>query len=272
VHVAGKFVATGNSGGSGEVAYALSSYGRAAILDLAVPTGGPPLARMDYQCGTDSAWASLCPGIVPPDSTDCVPYPACTIPPSNPTCLQCSATPTDQQLFNDSVMGPGAVLNYPLQVSFLYGRQDCSSAVSVGLLYANAITSAKTIEFVPGTPHFVAGTPAGREALLRTIDLGTRGTAGVGGQAIPSASDKVEVRPRPFRSEAILRVHIGAPGGARLGVYDVSGRRVALLLEGEFPAGDREVRFAPAAGGSGVLFYRLATPRGLVRGTMVRIR
>src|SRR5205809_758259 len=77
-------------------------------------------------------------------------------------------------------MCSAAVLDYPgLQVHFLYGRLDCSSAVSMGLLYANAITSGKAIEFVPNTPHFVAGTPVGREVIRRAIDLGTLGTVSV---------------------------------------------------------------------------------------------
>jgi hypothetical protein len=42
--------ATGNSGGSIAIAYALSQYGLGSILTLAEPTSGPELSRMDYGC------------------------------------------------------------------------------------------------------------------------------------------------------------------------------------------------------------------------------
>src|SRR5437870_4156613 len=50
LHKGGKFVATGNSGGSAEIGYALTSWRRGDILDLAIPSSGPPTARLDYAC------------------------------------------------------------------------------------------------------------------------------------------------------------------------------------------------------------------------------
>jgi hypothetical protein len=47
IHKGGKFVATGNSGGSAEISYALTTWGRGDILDVAIPTCGPPLGRLD---------------------------------------------------------------------------------------------------------------------------------------------------------------------------------------------------------------------------------
>ena len=47
------FCATGYSGGAAQVAYMLSHYGLGDILASVVPTGGPPMARMDRSCARD---------------------------------------------------------------------------------------------------------------------------------------------------------------------------------------------------------------------------
>jgi hypothetical protein len=62
IHTGGKFVATGNSGGSAEISYGLTTWGRGDILDVAIPTSGPPLGRLDYACVRQASpeWASLC--------------------------------------------------------------------------------------------------------------------------------------------------------------------------------------------------------------------
>jgi hypothetical protein len=44
------FCATGHSGGAAQVSYMLSHYGLEEILAAVVPTGGPPMARMDRSC------------------------------------------------------------------------------------------------------------------------------------------------------------------------------------------------------------------------------
>ena len=56
----GAFCATGHSGGAAQVSYLLSHYGLKEILAAVVPTGGPPMARMDRSCTrNDPANASL---------------------------------------------------------------------------------------------------------------------------------------------------------------------------------------------------------------------
>jgi len=56
----GAFCATGHSGGAAQVSYLLSHYGLEELLAAVVPTGGPPMARMDRSCARDDpANASL---------------------------------------------------------------------------------------------------------------------------------------------------------------------------------------------------------------------
>ena len=47
--------------------------------------------------------------------------------------------------------------------------------VPIGLTYATKVTSEKSIQFVPHTPHALFSTPEGRDAIKKAIDDGTKG-------------------------------------------------------------------------------------------------
>jgi hypothetical protein len=177
IHTRGKFVATGNSGGSAEISYALTTWGRGDILDVAIPTSGPPMmSRLDYSCAKEPSpeWASLCASLIPKGVMECTP--GCNLP-NNRVCKQVGPDPTPRQLLDDSVVHPGAVLDYPkTKLYFLYGARDCGVSPPTGLTYATKVTSQKSIQFVPNTPHAVFSTPEGREAIKKAIEQGTAGS------------------------------------------------------------------------------------------------
>jgi hypothetical protein len=178
IHNGGKFVATGNSGGSAEIGYALTTYGRAGILDAAVLTSGPPTARLDYVCAAQPSeeWKSLCASLVPKGEIACVP--GCMLGPGNGVCKQVSPSPTGQQLLEDSVVHPAAELSYPAtKVFFLFGATDCGEPVPSGLAYAARIASPTTVRFVPETPHALMSTMQGQEAIRKAIEEGSSDTA-----------------------------------------------------------------------------------------------
>ena len=177
LHKGGKFVASGNSGGSAEIGYALTTWGRGEILDVAVMTSGPPIARLDYACVTQASpeWSRQCAAIVPKGVMEC-PSQQCILGPANDVCKQLSAQPSQAQLRADSVVHEDAVLEYPkTRVYFLFGAHDCGEPVPIGLTYATRVTSWKEIQFVPKTPHNMASTAEGREAIRGAIDKGTSG-------------------------------------------------------------------------------------------------
>jgi hypothetical protein len=62
-------------------------------------------------------------------------------------------------------------------VYFLYGARDCGEPVPIGLTYATKVTSQKSIQFVPRTPHALFSTPEGRQAIKRAIEQGTAGAS-----------------------------------------------------------------------------------------------
>ena len=71
--------------------------------------------------------------------------------------------------------------------------------------------------------------------------------------------------PNPFNPETVIRFTLPESGQTTLHVYDITGRKVATLVDGHLDRGEHRVRFdANAAGGitSGVYLYRLTGPGG----------
>lgn len=217
VHRGGKFAATGNSGGSAEIGYALTTYGRGAILDVAIPTSGPPVARLDYTCAAQATpeWAALCASIVPVGAMQC--QPGCMLGPNNGVCKQVTPQPTAAQLLEDSVVHPDAVLDYPkTRLYFLFGALDCAEPVPAGLTWAIKVTSEKAIDFVPRTPHALMSTAEGREAIRRAIDQGTSNAAAAPARPPPQPVQTPEQQEFRRRTMELItpeqRAHLQANG------------------------------------------------------------
>jgi len=87
------------------------------------------------------------------------------------------------------------------------------------------------------------------------------------GAAIAGRLALLAARPNPFGGVTSLAFDLPSPGRAQLVVFDVAGRRVKGLLDGEMPAGRHAVTWdatddAGAKVAPGVYFYRLTTPDG----------
>ena len=68
--------------------------------------------------------------------------------------------------------------------------------------------------------------------------------------------------PNPFRGSTVVSYDLAKPMPVRLSVWDISGTRVAVLLDETMPAGRHEYRFIADGLPSGVYFVRLETPEG----------
>ena len=103
----------------------------------------------------------------------------------------------------------------------------------------------------------------------------------------PSSTREVELtpvrlalsqsRPNPFRLDAQIAFGLPQAGEVTLEIFDAGGRLVRSLLDGKLPAGfhtaawdGRDGRGRQAA--SGIYFYRLSTPDGSLRRSMVLSR
>lgn len=242
IHTTGVFCASGNSGGSAEIGFALTSWGRGSILDVAVPTSGPPLGRLDYACPQPppAEWAAICDTIVPPDALQCG-NASCSIGSMNAVCTQCGPSPTAAELRNQSVVNEEAVLDYPTTlVHFLFGGLDCGASIPMGLMWANAITSARLVEYVPNTPHRLWGTPEGRAAIVNAL---VQGSGGTGVEAAPlgdAAGALLHAWPNPSGGETRFVLDLARSSDIAITLYDVGGRRVRRLFDARAAAG-REI-------------------------------
>lgn len=173
----------GNSGGSSEIAYALTQHGLHEDIRLAILGGGPPMGRVDLGCAlgaADTDWPEQCAEIWQETQTECGRRPIlCGFNPGiqavfdssygNTTCSAPSAEDL-ARMRSDSVVSPSAHLNYPeTQVHFVHGRADCTEAPILGTLYWQAITSAKSRDLVETTPHRTIEHPNGARAVAEAI-------------------------------------------------------------------------------------------------------
>ena len=66
--------------------------------------------------------------------------------------------------------------------------------------------------------------------------------------------------PNPFNPTTLIRYEIPKDAHVTIKVYDVLGRRIETLVDGNETAGTHEVTFNGSRFASGVYFYRLTTP------------
>ncbi len=175
LHDQGGFCVTGNSGGSAEIGYALAHHGAETLIDLAVPTSGPPMGRVDYGCLGAPEWPALCATLS--EGSDMTPSCSYVDSARNTIDQAYAGTPcTDHdesaraRLHADSVLAPDADLDYPnTVVTFVFGARDATEAVPLGRTYQEAIQSQVSYRFVPGTGHLAPGTTAGQKAIYDAI-------------------------------------------------------------------------------------------------------
>jgi len=106
------------------------------------------------------------------------------------------------------------------------------------------------------------------DAVLRLIHARPSSEPGVtevpAGPPAVAADGIVSIAPNPFNPQTTVRFALAAAGRARLGVYDLSGRLVASLVDADLPAGAHVVVWNGRGRGgaiqaAGTYFCRLET-------------
>ena len=170
--------ATGNSGGSAEISYALSHYGREDVLAHVVPSGGPPMGRLDRGCLGAMGWDAECQ--VLSQGANCNGNVQCTYNTNNRALIDLaySGTPCGdadpsmvQTFLDDSIAAPQADYEYESGVHFMFGLDDCTIALPLGMAFATRITSDAIIEWAQA-PHAVFSTQDGQDKIVAALDAG----------------------------------------------------------------------------------------------------
>ncbi|MGH9276268.1 MAG: hypothetical protein ACRDZU_16610 [Acidimicrobiales bacterium] len=140
------FCLTGNSGGASQVAYALTRYGLAPLIDGAVVTSGPPHTSLDAGCGIDSSDPALLFG----------PREARTIDASYGAAEGGPCTRHDvafqARFAQDSVDGVPSPNLDGVRLRLIVGAEDHTSAPSHARVFAQWIGDLDVVE-VPGMTH-----------------------------------------------------------------------------------------------------------------------
>lgn len=89
---------------------------------------------------------------------------------------------------------------------------------------------------------------------------------------IPAATGLAQCYPNPFNGSTTIEFSMSRPGRVTLEVFDLLGRRVALLLEGDRAAGSYRQRFEAGGLSSGMYFYRLSAGEVVLTRRMVLLR
>jgi len=173
------FCATGNSGGSGAIAYALAHYDLDSLFDMVEETAGPPYTRIDKGCICDAASVQPTPCGQGTLSECFLGDAQLFIDPSyDPLGNVCSSAESthstaDAAMFlNDSIMGSTPKLSYPNTiVRFVFGGQDATAAVPLAMEWQTAITAkdaptagSTQIDCVADAPHDM---PSAQDAALK---------------------------------------------------------------------------------------------------------
>ncbi len=76
---------------------------------------------------------------------------------------------------------------------------------------------------------------------------------------IPKKSISISASPNPFNQHSLVSFTIERPGDIRLAIYNITGREVAVLAEGYYPAGMSKVVWDASSTASGVYFVKLTS-------------
>ncbi|MBK8257691.1 MAG: hypothetical protein IPK82_34110 [Polyangiaceae bacterium] len=179
----GLLCATGNSGGSAELGYALTWQGAGASLDFAMPTSGP-FHRLDLACqgAADATWPTECLDIVASVCPDCATNqcqlnngPRSLIDKSFGPTPKCSA-PADGDLeflkARSPELGPDVPGLGDLPIRFMIGKLDMGAyAPLTSELHDALLTAGANVEiaFIDGAEHEMEKTTPGANAITEGL-------------------------------------------------------------------------------------------------------
>jgi hypothetical protein len=92
------------------------------------------------------------------------------------------------------------------------------------------------------------------------------------GPGVPDSYTLSQNYPNPFNPATRITFGVPREGAVRLEVFDVTGERVAILVDGRVGAGYHAVEFDGAKLSSGIYYYRLSAEGTLLSRKMLLIK
>jgi len=89
---------------------------------------------------------------------------------------------------------------------------------------------------------------------------------------LPSTFTLDQNYPNPFNPTTSIQFNLPVSQQVNLSVFDVLGRRVAVLVNDQLTAGQHQVSFQAASLPSGMYLYRLSTPTGAITQKMILLK
>jgi hypothetical protein len=177
----GALCATANSGGAAELGQALTRWSLDEVLDQAVPTSGPGMARLDLGCAPDDAWLAECAALAEASEVS----PACTYAehdldelidqayaPATP-CGDGALASRDQLLADSSLADAADVEISQMRLDVLLGTRDGMASFVEGRLFADGIVAGPGgqvfVEITLGAPHGYPSEDPGLGVLIERL-------------------------------------------------------------------------------------------------------
>ncbi len=126
------------------------------------------------------------------------------------------------------------------------------------------------------------GTPGRYYYRLTEIDLnGVRhsfdpvlvdGLTAVAQATLPSRTELLQNYPNPFNPKTVVSAQWPVTSVVKIGIFDVLGREVAVLADGQYPAGKYSFSFDGSNLSSGIYFYKLTAGSMQITRSMVLLK
>jgi hypothetical protein len=189
------------------------------------------------------------------------------------------------QIYSDTpqrlqVFLPAAVPPSPSVITVTIGNMSALEADSLNVTAwvdsANVVTgwinhdhSSLSLPVNPNGADTVVVTVTGDNTLAYSVNIPVALAAPESHDpSLPVAYALESNYPNPFNSETVLRFAVPHASHIRLEVFDILGKQVTTLVDGQLPAGYHQARWAGQSGqgeavGTGVYFARMITPEGM---------
>ncbi len=172
----------------------------------------------------------------------------------------------------------GEVLQNTTAEKFVLENQNLACSFPLTSPLSSGVINARGIELDPRDSNLWVSDYEGNIYKIISCDGSSKGTVpppplSVPGANIPAGMSLAQNIPNPFTTVTRIAFTLPSAVSARLAVYDMNGREVAVLADGRFEAGEQYAEFDPAGLPSGVYRYTLRIDGGATLGrTMVFIR